>query len=381
MQQSFVPVKVKIVFLACMMLGVGHAGEGGSLQVKFFFTPACRMCKPTKDAVKKAQAAYGERISVEWIDMSASGTKAARRLFDLLDQYGYKKTVTPKLVVFAGNTCLAGPERIISDLNRTIEQELAGSTKTLAAVHVNRMSFWAISAAGLADGINPCAFATIVLLVSMLAAVGKSKRETLLLGGTFTLAVFLTYLLIGLFLFGVLSRLTGWLLVSDLIFDGAFLLCVICATLNLYDAIITRMGKEPKAMLLKLPDSLKNRVRKSMRAGVHSRGLVMGAFTAGVIVSLLESACTGQVYFPVLAALACESATQTRGLMLLLWYNLLFVLPLIGVFGATLAGVSSERLAKFSRSNLSLAKLLLGLVFIGMAAWMWPGVAWPPGVR
>ena len=134
-------------------------------------------------------------------------------------------------------------------------------------------------------------------------------------------------------------------------------------------------------MLLKLPDSLKDRMRKSVRGGVHSRGLVLGAFTAGVIGSLLESACTGQVYFPVLAGLARESSTRTRRLMLLLWYNLLFVLPLLGVFGVTLAGVSSERLAKFSRSNLSLAKLLLGLVFIGMAIWMWPGITWPPGVR
>ncbi len=103
--------------------------------------------------------------------------------------------------------------------------------------------------------------------------------------------------------------------------------------------------------------------------------------TAGVIVSLLESACTGQVYFPVIAGLVRDSATRTRGVLVLLWYNFLFILPLLGVFGAAFFGVGSDRIAAFARRRFGLTKVLLAIVFFRMAFWMWPGLVWPPGVR
>ena len=44
--------------------------------------------------------------------------------------------------------------------------------------------------AGLIDGVNPCAFATIIFLISMLAFLVQGKREMLTIGFGFTFAVF-----------------------------------------------------------------------------------------------------------------------------------------------------------------------------------------------
>jgi hypothetical protein len=54
-----------------------------------------------------------------------------------------------------------------------------------------------IVSAGLIDGINPCAFATLIFFVSYLAFIGRKKKEVLWVGMGFSGAVFITYLLIG----------------------------------------------------------------------------------------------------------------------------------------------------------------------------------------
>lgn len=45
------------------------------------------------------------------------------------------------------------------------------------------------------DGLNPCAFATIVFMVNLLILLGHSRRRILEIGLTYSIAVFVTYLL------------------------------------------------------------------------------------------------------------------------------------------------------------------------------------------
>jgi hypothetical protein len=345
------------------------------------------MCKETKAAVRTAEAKYSGQIAIEWVDLSdhEKGTASARRLFDMLNEHGVKET--PPLSFFlagsGGRTCLAGGEVIVGELDATIATQL-GHTPAPASprpVAINRAGLWAISAYALADGVNPCAFATIVLLVSMMATARRTRRETLVMGGTFTVSVYATYFLIGLAFYGLLQRLAGFLVVSDLVFYAAFGACVVFGVLSLWDSTLAWRGGEPKDMLLKVPERLRERMARSMSAGVRSRSLVLGALGAGIVVSLLESACTGQVYVPFIVGLVRDPGTRAKGIALLAWYNLLFVLPLVGVLGLAVAGVGSKSLAAWGRRHWGLAKLLMALVFAAMAVWMAPGLVWPPGAR
>ncbi|MBO4516689.1 hypothetical protein J5751_04655 [bacterium] len=52
--------------------------------------------------------------------------------------------------------------------------------------------------AALADSINPCAFAVILLLLSSILIETKDKKKAILAGFLFALAVFLSYLAMGL---------------------------------------------------------------------------------------------------------------------------------------------------------------------------------------
>ena len=74
--------------------------------------------------------------------------------------------------------------------------------------------------AGLLDGINPCAFTTLIFLISYLRLLGRRGREVLKIGFSFTLAVFVSYFLIGLGFFQALRLADSFSLVSRIIRFG-----------------------------------------------------------------------------------------------------------------------------------------------------------------
>lgn len=383
------------------------------------------MCKPTKDAVRAIEAKYQGRIVVEWLDLSdpENGPAWAERLFSLLDRYGVAET--PDLAFFTPRRCLAGGEAILRHIDQAIQEILfekgadsppsiegredksrssseekektserrpppaaegppggkpLGKEDASLGPRVDRLGLATVALAALADGVNPCAFATVVLLVSMLATAGKSRHEILVIGTSFTLAVYLSYLAIGLFFYHLLQRLEGYFLLSDLLFYAAFFLCILGGILSLLDAKRIRQGKT-ESILLQLPTAIKTRIQKTLHRGIRTPQLGVGVFGMGCIVSLLEAACTGQVYFPVIAGLVREEATRIQGLAILLGYNALFILPLVMVFGATLVGVQSDTLVRWTRRHLGVSKVLLALVFFAMAIWLYPALPWPPGSR
>ena len=67
-----------------------------------------------------------------------------------------------------------------------------------------------VGLAGLADGFNPCAFATIIFLTTVLTLGGRSGRSVMAGGFAFCLASFATYYAMGLGLLAGLDSLKGF---------------------------------------------------------------------------------------------------------------------------------------------------------------------------
>lgn len=73
-----------------------------------------------------------------------------------------------------------------------------------------RLSFFGIMLpAALSDSINPCAFAVMLLLLSTILAKHKSRKKMIFAGVLFALAVFLSYLAMGIGLFSALATATN----------------------------------------------------------------------------------------------------------------------------------------------------------------------------
>ena len=69
------------------------------------------------------------------------------------------------------------------------------------------MGWLTVVLAGLVDGLNPCAFATLIFFVSYLTLSGRKGREVIMVGAAFTIGVFLAYLIVGLGFYKVLDLL------------------------------------------------------------------------------------------------------------------------------------------------------------------------------
>ena len=93
------------------------------------------------------------------------------------------------------------------------------------------------------------------------------------------------------------------------------------------------------------------------------RGTILGAFVAGVIISLLELACTGQVYLPTIVYVASLEGMKLHGFFYLLLYNLAFILPLIIVFAFAYFGATSKILTKIMNRHLATVELITAIFF------------------
>ena len=119
-------------------------------------------------------------------------------------------------------------------------------------------------------------------------------------------------------------------------------------------------------MKLQLPGMIKKKIHNVIRNSLSMPGLVLAVFISGILVALLESVCTGQVYFPVLVFMAREPVLSNRSIWYLLLYNLAFICPLLCVMFLALLGVETKRFVVISRRNTVAAKLLLSLLFLGL---------------
>jgi cytochrome c biogenesis protein CcdA len=241
----------------------------------------------------------------------------------------------------------------------------AGPAQAPAAAADIRLAILPVIGAGLIDGINPCAFTTLIFLLASLALAGRGRREVLVIGALFSLAVFLTYLAIGFGFFAALRAASVVPLVSTILRWALVAVLVAFAGMSVYDYTLIRRGR-PTEILLQLPAPLKRRIHASIRTRVRTAALAGSSLVLGFLVSVFEFACTGQVYLPTLAYLA-RVQRQIDAVGLLVLYNLCFVAPLLAVFGASWLGVSSGRITALFQAHMGKVKLGLAAVFIGLA--------------
>ncbi len=222
---------------------------------------------------------------------------------------------------------------------------------------------WGVAAAGLLDGINPCALAVLVFFISYLAFVGRRKWEILAVGAAYTLADFLVYFLIGIGALTFLMSLKALPAVSRVLYWLAVAAGLALAVYNFLDWLKARRG-DYAGMDLQLSDGAKRRIHRAIRERMGTGPLVAGAFAAGLVTSVLEFACTGQVYLPTIAFVSQIAGERARAYGLLLLYNLAFEVPMVATFAVAFWGVSSKRIAGWAERSVAGVKLATALLFL-----------------
>lgn len=220
------------------------------------------------------------------------------------------------------------------------------------------VAFPILIGAAIVDSINPCAIGVLIFLLAYLAKNAKNPGKILIHGLVYIFAVFLTYLVAGIFLLRVISGLGQ---ISLTFYAVLGLLVILAGLLELKDFFW--YGKGPSLALL---PGAAERIKLYSNKISSSAG---GAFGLGVFVALVELPCTGAVYLAVLSLMALSGATL-QPILLLVLYNIIFVLPLIIILFAVSQGTNSEVIEVWRKKHRHLARAIIGLTLIGLGAWM-----------
>jgi cytochrome c biogenesis protein CcdA len=338
------------------------AAAPAAVEVRFYYAPGCRSCELLLARIKARIPATAAVTRRSVLDPAA--------LDELLAASGSSSLpALPAAVV--GGRVLSGEAGIEAGIAEAIAAaggragQAPAATGGGAAEVARRLAAPALFAAGLVDGINPCAFTTIIFLLTTLVLAGRRRGEILVVGSAFTLAVFSTYFMVGLGFFHALRAATAFPVAAAVLRWVLVAALAILAGLSVYDAVLARRGRAAD-MVLKLPDPLRRRMQRAILGGARSAALVGGAVVLGAVVSLFELACTGQVYLPAVAWLVRTEGGLTAYLLLAV-YNLGFILPLAAVFVLAWRGVSSRRLTALAQAHTGSVKFALATVFAALA--------------
>ena len=362
----------------------GTGAEGANRPVvtmAYFLDQGCQECGRAWFDLRHLLGKYAN-VYLRAYDIATPENKVLNEA--LSEHYGVperQRLSTPAL--FIGDQYLLGEEitlaqieaayRLHSVRGSSVPWELVADRIRQAEGHIldrfRSFGLYTVVAAGLIDGLNPCAFATIVFFVSYLAISGRRGRDILIVGAAFTTGVFLAYLLVGVGLWRVLQTLGFLTSLGRWVYLITGLLCLFLACLSILDYRKARQGRLEE-MTLSLPHALRMRINSIIRQTRGARAYVWVAFIAGLSVSIIELACTGQVYLPTIIFVMGVPELRVRAFLYLLLYNLMFILPLVVIFVLAYRGTTSRQLTGFLQARASAVKLAMSVLFFALAGWL-----------
>ena len=342
------------------------------IHLYYFTQTGCQECSRSDILLKNIQKHY-DQVKTHTHDLAEDSVKM---FYEAIAEYAHipdeQRLIAPTIVI--DTSFLIREEISLKALDSLFIDYRSGSprldTLDLSSAEqsiierFSKFSIFGIMIAGLLDGVNPCAFATLVFFVSYLLFIGKRRRDIVLMAISFIFAVFIAYLGIGIGAFNLFKILSRIDVVARILFMGFGLLAVILGILSMRDFLLARRGDTGK-MLLQLPLGIKQRIHKSIKKQTAAGGIIIGSFIAGFLVSFLEFGCTGQVYLPTITFMVSKAGFGLQPVLALVLYNIMFILPLVLIAILALL-VSQKHVAKYLEARVATVKLLTALLFFGL---------------
>ncbi|PIR96574.1 MAG: hypothetical protein COT92_00315 [Candidatus Doudnabacteria bacterium CG10_big_fil_rev_8_21_14_0_10_42_18] len=226
----------------------------------------------------------------------------------------------------------------------------AGSSFVWQISKGGELLFPLVSIAALIDSINPCAFSILLLTIAFLFSLGTLSRGKILsIGLAYIFGIFIAYIGIGL---GLLSALH--------LFNTPHFMSKVGAVLLFLFGLISLINHffPSFPIKLKIPNAAHSKI-----ADLMNKASIPTVFLLGALVGLCEFPCTGGPYLLVLGLLH-DSQTKLKGLGYLVWYNILFVLPLVAVLFLASQQVVLDKFQAWKKHNIGSLRLISGIAMI-----------------
>jgi len=248
--------------------------------------------------------------------------------------------------LYAEGQCFIGDKQIISYLQ---EQEVP--PEQVEKSFSKTLTLPILIGAALVDSINPCEFAVLLILMTTLLASGNRKRA-LLSGIAYSVSIFISYFLMGIGLYSIISSIET----TSVFIKVIGFVAIIIGIFNLKDFFWYG-----KLFVMEVPLSW----RPKLKEFVKSITGPISAFLIGFLVSLFLLPCTSGPYIVILGMLG-HGETYLKAIMLLALYNLIFILPMVGITIGVYFGMNVEKAEETRTRNLRVLHLIAGLIMLVM---------------
>jgi len=353
------------------------ARQENTVYIAFFTKAGCKRCDRTEKMLSYIKKKYPFVIVKVFDTVNRENQKIQEAISIALGVPENEKLISP--TVFLCDTFLVGREINENNIREIIEknkgknfippwikgEQFKKVVKSQIVERFKEFSPFVVFVAGLIDGVNPCAFATIVFFLSFMAIIGRSKREIMLTGITFISVLYIVYFAIGIFLYR-LFEIKFFISLRGILYYLIAAFAFILAVISLFDAVMLRKGRVDR-MILKLPRVVKKTMETTIIKGSRLWNYIIAAFISAVVVSFLEFTCTGQIYIPTIFFVTGISSVKLKATLFLILYNIAFVIPIILLFLLFVIGLSSEKLYSFMRRRAFLLKIATAVIFFALA--------------
>jgi len=206
-----------------------------------------------------------------------------------------------------------------------------------------------VTAAAIIDSINFCAFSVLLLTIAFLFSAGNLRAGIVKIGGFYIAGIFLVYILIGL---GIMQTLHFFNAPHFMAKIGALIL-ILFGGINVINEFFPTFP-----IKLKIPNAAHQKMGKLIE-----KGSAPAAFFLGALVGLSEFPCTGGPYLMILGFLH-DRATYVKGVAYLLFYNLIFIIPLLMALFIASNKAFLEKIQTWQKRKTIRIRFLSGLAMI-----------------
>ena len=348
-------------------------------ELVYFYLSSCGDCEKAAGFIRTLKGRYqitseGKNIysdiEINKFNLSKSQNIMIANQYFLYYKVPDKERKVP--IVFLGNTYLSGEKAIREKLVKAIQSGSGldtpklGSEGGLPDISVRSLTWKSILGAflaGSANGLNPCSMSMLLFFLSMLL---MKSFNILKAGLSFIAGKFITYLLLGILLYNLLASFNVvW--IQTVIKVTLLIVIVVFVILNILDFFAARSEKYDK-IKLQLPTAFRRFNHKWIKkiTGIENTWLlVLISFGIGVVISVGEFLCTGQIYLAsIMYMLQSSMSININALILFLIYALAFVLPLVILTLVIYKGKEIFDVSEVIREKMHIIKLINIIIFI-----------------
>jgi cytochrome c biogenesis protein CcdA len=219
-----------------------------------------------------------------------------------------------------------------------------------------------LTALALADSVNPCAIAVLAMILMTILIQNPGKKIKVLYSGlAFVVAIYISYLFYGIIIIQFFKIFAEFLRTNAVyVFKGLAILAILVGMLNVKDFLFYKKGSFATEMPLFLRPKLKKIINKITSP--------TGAFVVGFLVTLFLLPCTMGPY--IVASGLLSEIGFLASLPWLLYYNIIFVLPMIIITLLIYFGFTKiEEVSGWKDRNIKILHLIAGilLILVGLA--------------